>query len=224
MPLTLEPLRWTVNKIAVVGPGIVGMPMAAMLAHARILEGSAEPARVVVVQRNSPTSGWKVDAINQGRSPIGGIEPDLDRIVKESVEAGLLAAAHDYGALSDADLILVSVQTDKKGNEPDYGPLFEALTGIAAALKQKPAANIPVIVFESTLAPSSMATVIRDHFARQGLVEGRDILLGNSPNRVMAKSAAGSPLLSNRFVRPTGSWNCAGMKRCITRRRSDRKR
>src|SRR6187399_3259232 len=153
MPLTLDPPRWTVNKIAVVGPGIVGMPMAAMLAHARIREGSAEPARVVVVQRNSPTSGWKVDAINQGRSPIGGVEPDLDRIVKESVEAGLL---------------LVSVQTDKKGNEPDYGPLFEALTGIAAALKQKPAANIPVIVFESTLAPSSMATVIRDHFARQG--------------------------------------------------------
>ena len=185
MPLTLHPLRWTVNKIAVVGPGIVGMPMAAMLAHARILEGSAEPARVVVVQRNSPTSGWKVDAINQGRSPIGGVEPDLDRIVRESVDAGLLAAAHDYDALSDADLILISVQTDKKGNEPDYGPLFEALTGIAQALGRKPAGNIPLIVFESTLAPSSMATVIRDHFARHGLVEGQDILLGNSPNRVM---------------------------------------
>ncbi|HSE68160.1 MAG TPA: nucleotide sugar dehydrogenase [Gemmatimonadales bacterium] len=185
MPLTLDPLRWTVHKIAVVGPGIVGMPMAAMLAHARIRERSSEPALVVVVQRNSPTSGWKVDAINQGRSPIGGVEPDLDRIVKESVEAGLLAAAHDYAALSDADLILISVQTDKKGNEPDYGPLFEALTGIATALKKKPAANIPIIVFESTLAPSSMATVIRDHLASHGLIEGRDILLGNSPNRVM---------------------------------------
>jgi UDP-N-acetyl-D-mannosaminuronic acid dehydrogenase len=30
-----------------------------------------------------------------------------------------------------------------------------------------------------------MATLIRDHFARFGLEEGRDILLGNSPNRVM---------------------------------------
>ena len=105
--------------------------------------------------------------------------------MKESVAAGLLAAAHDYEALSDADLILVSVQTDKKGSEPDYGPLFEALTGIAVALKRKPSGNVPLIVFESTLAPSSMATVIRDHFARYGLVEGRDILLGNSPNRVM---------------------------------------
>ena len=28
-------------------------------------------------------------------------------------------------------MILVSVQTDKKGTAPDYGPLFEALTGIA---------------------------------------------------------------------------------------------
>ncbi len=188
MPLTLKRDKvtsWSVQKIAVVGPGIVGMPMAAMLAHARIMEGSTTPARVVVVQRNSPTSGWKVDAINEGRSPIGGVEPDLDRLVRESVTAGLLSASHEYAALADADLILVSVQTDKKGSEPDYGPLFEALTGIAIALQKRPSRNVPVIVFESTLAPSSMATVITDHFAKHGLIEGQDILLGNSPNRVM---------------------------------------
>jgi UDP-N-acetyl-D-mannosaminuronic acid dehydrogenase len=188
MPLTLIDDRvtsWTVRKIAVVGPGIVGMPMAAMLAHARIMEGTNEPARVVVVQRNSETSGWKVDAINEGRSPIGGVEPDLDRVVRESVKAGLLSAAHGYEALADADMILISVQTDKKGAEPDYGPMFEALTGIATALQSKPAGNVPVIVFESTLAPSSMATVVKDHFARFDLIEGKDILLGNSPNRVM---------------------------------------
>ena len=188
MPLTIENDKvtsWTVRKIAVVGPGIVGMPMAAMLAHARIMEGSTEPARVVVVQRNSPTSGWKVDAINEGRSPIGGIEPDLDRVVKQSVAAGLLSASHGYEALADADMILISVQTDKKGAEPDYGPMFEALTGIALALQKRPKGNVPVIVFESTLAPSSMATVIKDHFAKHGLIEGKDILLGNSPNRVM---------------------------------------
>lgn len=188
MPLTMkndQVISWSVRKIAVVGPGIVGMPMAAMLAHARIKEGTDEPAHVVVVQRNSPTSGWKVEAINEGRSPIGGVEPDLDRVVKESVAAGVLSASHHYEALADADMILISVQTDKKGIEPDYGPMFEALTGIAEALKKKPAGNVPVIVFESTLAPSSMATVVREHFARHGLVEGKDILLGNSPNRVM---------------------------------------
>lgn len=188
MPLEFEtPARfdWRLKKIAVVGPGIVGMPMAALLAHARIREGSAEPARVVVVQRDSPTSGWKVAAINDGRSVIGGVEPGLDEIVRESVAAGVLSATHDYMDVADADMVLVSVQTDKKGLAPDYGPLFEALELLAQALARKPAGNVPVIVFESTLAPSSMTTVIREHFARHGLIEGRDILLGNSPNRVM---------------------------------------
>ncbi|MGA2382690.1 MAG: nucleotide sugar dehydrogenase [Gemmatimonadales bacterium] len=188
MPLTLnrgEARDWDVRKIAVLGPGIVGMPMAALLAHARILEGSDRPAPVVVVQRASATSAWKVDAINRGESPIGGVEPDLDRIVREAWQAGLLSASHDYAALRDADLILVCVQTDKAGFAPDYGPLMEALSGVAAALQSRPAGNVPVLVIESTLAPSSMATVVREHFAGFGLVEGRDVLLGNSPNRVM---------------------------------------
>lgn len=188
MPLVLDnnaPKNWRVEKIAVVGPGIVGMPMAALLAHARIREGTDQPARVVVVQRASRTSAWKVDAINAGRSPIGGVEPALDEIVADSVRAGVLSATHDYAELADADVILVCVQTDKNGFAPEYGPLMSALGDIAAALQHKPAGNIPVIVFESTLAPSSMHTVVRPFFAAHGLEEGRDILLGNSPNRVM---------------------------------------
>jgi UDP-N-acetyl-D-mannosaminuronic acid dehydrogenase len=176
---------WSIRKIAVIGPGIVGMPMAALLAHARIREGSDQPATVVVIQRPSLNSGWKVDAINAGRSPIGGVEPDLDRLVKESREQGLLSASHDPQAARDADVVLVCVQTDKKGQGPDYGPMFDALNLLADALRRKPAGNIPLVIFESTLAPSSMATLIRDHFADFGLVEGRDVLLGNSPNRVM---------------------------------------
>jgi len=188
MPLKLDGPHardWQVRKIAVVGPGIVGMPMAALLAHARIKEGSDTPARVLVVQRASPTSGWKVDAINAGKSPIGGVEPDLDRIVAESVKEGLLSATSDYAGVRDADVILVCVQTDKAGFAPDYGPLFEALGHIGEELRHRPAGNIPIVCFESTLAPSSMATLVKDHFAKYGLIEGRDILLGNSPNRVM---------------------------------------
>ena len=177
--------RWTIEKIAVIGPGIVGMPMAAMLAHARVVEGGGHAAAVTVIQRDSPSSGWKVGAINEGRSPIGGVEPQLDRIVGESVAAGLLRATHDAGEAADADVILVCVQTDKTGFAPDYGPLMASLDAVAEALRHRPAGNIPLVVFESTLAPSSMATVIRDHFARYGLLDGRDVLLGNSPNRVM---------------------------------------
>lgn len=181
----IHPEQWKVEKIAVVGPGIVGMPMAALLANARIRIGTDTPAKVVVVQRNSPTSGWKVGAINAGRSVIGGIEPDLDRIVNETTREGLLSASHDSADLGDADVILVCIQTDKNGFGPDYGPMFEGLHGIGRALQNKPDGKVPLIVFESTLAPSSMMTLIKDHFLQYNLREGQDILLGNSPNRVM---------------------------------------
>jgi UDP-N-acetyl-D-mannosaminuronic acid dehydrogenase len=188
MPLAIEngtAKNWQLRKIAVIGPGIVGMPMAAMLAAARIKIGSEEPAKVLVVQRNSATSGWKVDAINSGTSPIRGIEPELDAIVSKAAGEGLLSATHDSSELRDADMVLICVQTDKKGLEPDYGPLFSSLEALALALKQKPTENIPLIVFESTLAPSTLGTLIRDFFASHELLDGRDILLGFSPNRVM---------------------------------------
>ncbi len=188
MPLTVTNnvvKDWQVKKIGVIGPGIVGMPMAALLAGARIKQGTEEPAKVLVIQRKSPTSRWKVNAINSGLSTVRGIEPELDEIVRKAVADGLLSASHDSHELRDADVILVCVQTDKKGPEPDYKPLFSALESLALALKEKPAENTPLIVIESTLAPSTMSTMIRDLFAAHDLLDGRDLFLGFSPNRVM---------------------------------------
>ncbi|HEY5370717.1 MAG TPA: nucleotide sugar dehydrogenase [Hanamia sp.] len=184
-PLTVE--NWKIKKIGVIGPGIVGMPMAAMLANAKIKIGTEEPAKVIVVQRNSKNSGWKVDTINSGKSVIGGIEPELDDITREAVKAGTLSASADFSILSDADVILVSIQTDKNesGFEPDYEPMFGGLEKLAEALQKKPADKIPLVIFESTLAPTTMDTLFREHFKKYGLIEGKDILLGNSPNRVM---------------------------------------
>jgi UDP-N-acetyl-D-mannosaminuronic acid dehydrogenase len=176
---------WKIEKIGVIGPGIVGMPMASMLAHAKIKIGTEQPAKVIIIQRDSKNSGWKVDSINKGKSVIGGIEPDLDDITREAAMDGNLTASSDFSVLSDADVILVSVQTDKKGFEPDYGPMFGALEKLAEALQKKPASKIPLVIFESTLAPTTMSTLFREHFKKYGLIEGENILLGNSPNRVM---------------------------------------
>jgi len=181
----IDPKTWEIEKIGVIGPGIVGMPMAALLAKAKIRIGTDLPAKVVIIQRESVNSGWKIDSINKGKSVIGGIEPDLDNITKEAFENGHISASSDYSVLSDADVILVSVQTDKKGHEPNYEPLFEALENLGNALKNKPIDKVPLIIFESTLAPTTMDTLIRAHFLKFGLEEGKNILLGNSPNRVM---------------------------------------
>src|SRR4051794_6224751 len=80
MPLLANGRKWSVNKIAVIGPGIVGTPMAALLAAGTEEE---DPPVVVVIQRPSSTSGWKVDAINRGESPIGGVEPALDGLIAD---------------------------------------------------------------------------------------------------------------------------------------------
>lgn len=181
----VDPATWKVEKIGVIGPGIVGMPMASLLADAQIKIGTDLPAKVIILQRRSVNSEWKIDAINRGESVIGGIEPQLDKITLSAYQKGLLSVTSDYSSLSDADVILVSVQTDKKGLKPDYDPLFEALESLGNALENKPSDKIPLIIFESTLAPTTMNTLIKEHFRKFKLEEGKDILLGNSPNRVM---------------------------------------
>jgi UDP-N-acetyl-D-mannosaminuronic acid dehydrogenase len=203
MPLTFSDDRvgsWSVKRIVVVGSGIVGVPMAALLARAAIREGTDDAANVIVLQRASPRSGWKVDAINAGRSPIGGIEPALDHMIAEAVAAGRLSASPDYGMARDADVILICVQTDREGYAPAYGPLLEAITALAEVLRQRPEGQIPLVIFESTLAPSSMSTVIREHFKGYGLEDGRDLLLGNSPNRVMPGRLLERVVTSDKLV------------------------
>ena len=190
----------TGRLIGVIGPGIVGMPMAALLARAEMRRG-ADGGRVLVIQRDSPTSGWKVPAINAGRSPIGGVEPSLDAIVAEAVAAGRLLASHNVSDLTFADFVLVCVQTDKRGLEPEYGPLFEALDALALAFTKRPAGlEPPIVIIESTLAPSSMATVVRERFARRGLIEGQHVRLGNSPNRVMPGRLVERVVSSDKLV------------------------
>lgn len=190
----------TVKKIIVVGAGIVGVPMAALLARAEMRKNEGRRARIILLQRRSKRSGWKVEAINSGKSPIGGIEPGLDKIIAQTVASGVLSASYDYQELQDADVILVCVQTDKKGLGPDYGPLEKALVSMSQVLQSRPAGRPPLIIFESTLAPTSMDTWVREHFKRFDLEEGRDILLGNSPNRVMPGRLVNRIIHSDKIV------------------------
>jgi nucleotide sugar dehydrogenase len=187
------------NKIAVVGPGTVGMPMAALLASACGTDGSLPP-RVVVLQRPSASSGWKVQAINSGRSPIGGREPELDRLTASSVARGTLTATHDRDACADADVILVCVQSDRTGLAPDYAPLREALGDVAAAVRRRATPGRPLVIVESALAPSAMQTVVRPILAGHGLTDGKEILLANSPSRSLSGCLIDSIRRSDKIV------------------------
>jgi UDP-N-acetyl-D-mannosaminuronic acid dehydrogenase len=168
------------DKIAVIGAGVVGVPMAALLA-----EAGRGTTRVVIIQRPSVSSGWKIAALNAGRNPLGGVEPGLEDLIAGTGAEGTLRASSDMGEARDAAAILVCVQTDKKGLHPDYGPLFGALDELAVELRRRPAGPRPLVIIESTLAPTSMASDLSDFLAARGLQDGESIDLGFSPNRVM---------------------------------------
>ena len=170
-----------------VGPGIVGMPMAAMLAHARILEGSTDAGQGRRRAAQLAHLGLEGGGDQRGRARRSAASsPTSTGWWRSRSRRGLLSASHDYEALADADVILISVQTDKKGAEPDYGPLFEALDGhraraAEAAGGQRAGDRLRVDAGAVLHGHGDHAITSRSTAS----IEGRDILLGNSPNRVM---------------------------------------
>jgi UDP-N-acetyl-D-mannosaminuronic acid dehydrogenase len=75
-------------------------------------------------------------------------------------------------------LRLGEAQSEREGEAHEEGE------GVALALRNRPAGTRPLVIVESTLAPSTMQSVIAPFFARHGLIDGIDVMLGNSPSRV----------------------------------------
>jgi UDP-N-acetyl-D-mannosaminuronic acid dehydrogenase len=139
----------TLGKIAVIGMGYVGIPLAVLLADAGY--------DVTGVQRRSERSGWKIDWLNQGRCPIGGNEPDLPAMLERAVRRGNFRASSDYAVLKEADIILIDVQTP---TDEKHVPAYEALKD---ACRQAGRYLSPgkVVVVESTVAPGTTEHVIK---------------------------------------------------------------
>jgi UDP-N-acetyl-D-mannosaminuronic acid dehydrogenase len=163
-------------KIAVIGMGYVGIPCAALLAD---VEGND----VTGIQRRSPRSGWKIDAINAGKSPIEGDEPGLDELIAKVVKKGTFRVTDDFSVLKEMEVILIDVQTptDAAGHEPQYLSLKEVAREIGTYMKKG-----VLVITESTVAPGTTENVVKPILERKsGLVAGKDFSLAYSYERVM---------------------------------------
>ncbi len=159
-------------KVAVIGLGYVGVPLAA--------EAAATDADVVGIDIDPK----KVDAINAGRSPLRGREPGLADLVRDQVRNGRLRASLDSAAAADADVVAVCVETpiDPMTHDPMYKALKGALVGVAPHLKRG-----AVVSIESTLAPGTMEGVVRPTIERASRRKvGRDFHLVHCPERLTA--------------------------------------
>jgi UDP-N-acetyl-D-mannosaminuronic acid dehydrogenase len=165
-----EKIQARTANVAVIGLGYVGLPVACSFAEAGFDVTGVDIQLARIAQ------------INAGISPIDGKEPGLEEMLQRAVEAGKLRATNDYQALADRDVILIDVETPVDGNHvPRYEALRAALHGLGPVLK--PGA---LVVVESTIAPSTMQSVVRpilERTSRKKLNHG--FYLGNCPERVM---------------------------------------
>ncbi|MHA1635305.1 MAG: nucleotide sugar dehydrogenase, partial [Candidatus Thorarchaeota archaeon] len=150
-----------VTKIVVIGLGYVGIPAAALLAD-------VDGHDVTGLQRRSKRSGWKIDVLNSGKSPIEGIEPGLDELVAKVVKKGTFRATDDIEILKDADVILIDVQTPTDSqNMPQYLSLREVSKNIGKRIKKG-----AMVVVESTVAPGTTQHVVQTIIEKESGMKG----------------------------------------------------
>lgn len=156
--------------LGVIGLGYVGLPVACMFA-----------------QQNFSVLGLdlkqdRIEQINRGRSPIEGDEPGLAEMLAGAVSSGRLKATTDYRLLSQADIVLIDVETPvDEQNEPRYAALRAACCSLAQVMKDG-----VLVVVESTIAPGTIDGLVRPLLEEgSGKKSDRDFYLGACPERVM---------------------------------------
>ncbi len=152
------------NKIAIIGLGYVGLP----LAHA-----FSEKYKVV----GFDIAQWRIDELNDG----------LDRTlelsetqVKESLANGMSFTA-DLNAIANCNIYIVTVPTPiDKHKKPDLTPLIKASESIGKVLKKD-----DIVIYESTVYPGATeeeCVPVLEKFS--GMSFNKDFFCGYSPERI----------------------------------------
>ncbi|MGN6502881.1 MAG: nucleotide sugar dehydrogenase [Pseudolysinimonas sp.] len=158
-------------KIAVIGMGKIGLPLAAQYA--------SRGHDVVGVDVNPAT----VDAINSGIEPFPG-EAHLQDMLAELVPAARLRATTDYADAvpgADAVVIVVPLFVDEQTAEPDFGWMDSATRSLGEQLTAG-----TLVAYETTLPVGTTRTRWKPMLEEvSGLTEGTDFHLVFSPERVL---------------------------------------
>lgn len=176
--------------VVVMGAGFVGAVMAAVVAGSKDKQGIYSKF-VIVCQRPSTRSYWKIPMINRGESPVKAEDPEVDALISKCVkEEKTLVATFNSDCLSLADCVVVDVQCDFV--KQDLGVMVTGEADMAAL-----EATIRIIgeriqphcltLIETTVAPGTTEFVawpiMKKAFAARGIES--EPLLAHSFERVM---------------------------------------
>ncbi|MBU9821369.1 UDP-N-acetyl-D-mannosamine dehydrogenase [Rahnella sp. BCC 1045] len=187
------------NTISVIGLGYIGLPTAAAFA--------SRQKKVVGVDINQHA----VETINRGAIHI--VEPDLDTLVKQAVEGGLLRAVTQP---EPADAFLIAVPTPFMGDHlPDMKYVESAARSLAPVLKKG-----DLIILESTSPVGAteqmaawLAEVRPDLSFPQQAGEQADINIAYCPERVLPGQVMVELIKNDRVI--------GGMTSVCSQRASD---
>jgi len=152
-------------RVAVIGLGYVGLPLAAAFAKADFCTTGID------------VNHGKVDAVNAGHSYIPDV-PDDD--LATHVRSGRLAATSDYDVVGEVDAAFICVPTPYDAQRaPDLSYIEAASKSIRPRLQPG-----QLIVLQSTTYPGTTEEIVQPILEESGLKAGVDFHLAFSPERI----------------------------------------
>jgi UDP-N-acetyl-D-galactosamine dehydrogenase len=150
------------RKIAVIGLGYVGLPVAVAFARSGV-----------------PVIGFDID-----RKRVDELRSGHDRtleVMPADLKQASLGFNHEPWRLAEADFYIVTVPTPLDGaRRPDLGALLSASDIVGKVLKRG-----DIVVYESTVYPGAVEEDCLPILEKKsGLAGGRDFTVGYSPERI----------------------------------------
>ena len=153
-------------RVAILGLGYVGLPLAVVFAEAGFYVTGIDPDK------------RKVDCISRSESHIQDISSEQ---VARLVQSGRLKATTDFSVLQEMDAVSVCVPTPlRKTGDPDLSFIISATDELSKYMHPK-----MVVVLESTTYPGTTREIMLPKLGvEKGLEAGKDFFLAFSPERV----------------------------------------
>ena len=151
-------------KIAVIGVGYVGLP----LAHAFSSKYSVVGFDI---------AKWRIDELNNGFDRT----LELDEVqMREAIDSGMVFS-DNLEDIADCDIYIVTVPTPiDSSNKPDLTPLIKSSQSVGKVLKKD-----DIVIYESTVYPGVTEEVCVPELEKEsGLKFNEDFFCGYSPERI----------------------------------------
>jgi nucleotide sugar dehydrogenase len=130
------------------------------------------------------TNEFRVNSINNGEVYIPGMAFWLGFSPKPLVDSGRIKATLNWKDLISDDVLVhfIAVPTATQDGKPWWEPLKNVI-GKLAGLRNLKGEYPPLIIIESTLTPGTTDKIIIPLLKKNGLVVGKNLLLGIAPRR-----------------------------------------